>query len=90
MEILQGRCQAALDECGQSAKKPKWVFPSRKSKTGHIACPAHSRKKLLETAEIENFWMHDLRRNLGSYQTITGASLQIIGKLLGHRSPEAT
>ncbi|TFF37938.1 tyrosine-type recombinase/integrase [Mucilaginibacter psychrotolerans] len=90
MEILNERWQKALVECGQSAKKPKWVFPSKKSKTGHIACPAHSWKKLLETAEIENFRMHDLRRTLGSYQAITGASLQIIGKSLGHRSPEAT
>ncbi|MEO7213320.1 MAG: tyrosine-type recombinase/integrase [Mucilaginibacter sp.] len=90
LQILQQRWQIALAECSQSAKKPKWVFPSNKSKTGHIACPAHSWKKLLEKAEIENFRMHDLRRTLGSYQAITGASLQIIGKSLGHRSPEAT
>jgi len=87
--ILQQRWQTALADCPQG-RKPKWVFPSSKSKTGHIACPAHSWKKLLETAEIENFRMHDLRRTLGSYQAITGASLQIIGKSLGHRSPEAT
>ena len=28
--------------------------------------------------------MHDLRRTLGSYQAIGGASLPIIGKSLGH------
>jgi len=87
--ILQQRWQTALADCPQG-RKPQWVFPSNKSKTGHIACPAHSWKKLLEKAEIENFRMHDLRRTLGSYQAITGASLQIIGKSLGHRSPEAT
>jgi len=33
--------------------------------------------------------MHDLRRTLGSWQALTGATLQIIGKSLGHKSIEA-
>ncbi|MDA8093092.1 MAG: tyrosine-type recombinase/integrase [Betaproteobacteria bacterium] len=39
---------------------------------------------------MEGFRPHDLRRTLGSYQAITGASLQIIGKSLGHKSHAAT
>lgn len=34
--------------------------------------------------------IHDIRRTFGSYQAITGASLQIIGKSLGHKSPMST
>ncbi|MDI1254569.1 MAG: tyrosine-type recombinase/integrase [Flavobacterium sp.] len=34
--------------------------------------------------------IHDLRRTLGSFQAITGASLQVIGKSLGHKSQAAT
>ncbi len=34
--------------------------------------------------------IHDLRRSLGSWQAITGASLSIIGKSLGHKSPDST
>ncbi|MFD1258572.1 tyrosine-type recombinase/integrase [Mucilaginibacter terrae] len=34
--------------------------------------------------------LHDLRRTFGSYQALTGASLQIIGKSLGHKSTHAT
>lgn len=34
--------------------------------------------------------LHDLRRTLGSFQAITGASLQVIGKSLGHKSQAAT
>lgn len=30
--------------------------------------------------------LHDLRRTFGSYQAITGASMQVIGKTLGHKS----
>lgn len=34
--------------------------------------------------------LHDIRRTLGSYQAITGASLPIIGKTLGHKSHQST
>ena len=34
--------------------------------------------------------LHDLRRSLGSWEAATGATLPIIGKSLGHRSPAAT
>jgi integrase len=33
---------------------------------------------------------HDLRRSMGSWQAINGASLAIIGRSLGHKSPQAT
>jgi integrase len=34
--------------------------------------------------------IHDIRRTLGSYQAITGTSLPIIGKTLGHKSQQST
>lgn len=34
--------------------------------------------------------IHDVRRTFGSYQALTGASLQIIGKSLGHKSTKST
>jgi integrase len=34
--------------------------------------------------------MHDLRRTLGSWATMTGASLSIVGKVLGHRSHQSS
>jgi integrase len=34
--------------------------------------------------------LHDIRRTFGSYQAITGASLPIIGKSLGHKSQLST
>ena len=34
--------------------------------------------------------IHDIRRTLGSYQAITGASLPIIGKTLGHKDHSST
>jgi integrase len=41
-------------------------------------------------ARMEDLRPHDLRRTLGSYQAITGASLPVIGKSLGHKSQAAT
>jgi integrase len=44
----------------------------------------------VENVRIPDLRIHDLRRTLGSWQAITGASLPIIGKSLNHKSPLAT
>ncbi len=52
--------------------------------------------KIAEKENIElpiglmNLRIHDVRRTLGSYQAITGSSLSIIGRSLGHKSSDAT
>lgn len=44
----------------------------------------------IESVRIPDLRIHDLRRTLGSWQAITGASLPVIGKSLNHKSPLAT
>ena len=66
-----------------------WVFPGR-GKSGHMESPKKGVKSLMTRAGITNLRIHDLRRTLGSWQAITGASLAIIGKSLGHKSVDAT
>nr|WP_315256552.1 site-specific integrase [uncultured Duganella sp.] len=66
-----------------------WVFPGR-GKSGHMESPKKGVSTILKTARIEKLTIHDLRRTLGSWQAITGASLPIIGKSLGHKSIAAT
>jgi integrase len=39
---------------------------------------------------IRDIRIHDLRRTFGSYQALNGASLPIIGRSLGHKSPQST
>ena len=39
---------------------------------------------------VSDLRIHDLRRTLGSWQAMTGASLSIIGKSLNHKSQQAT
>lgn len=66
-----------------------FVFPAE-SASSHMTPPKKRWRALLDRAELEDFRIHDLRRSLGSWQAITGASLVVIGKSLGHRSPNAT
>ena len=68
----------------------EWVFPSLTSASGHYEEPKRAWASLLKQANIENLRLHDLRRTQGSYQAITGASLNIIGKSLGHKSTTST
>lgn len=68
-----------------------WVFPARrKSKTGHLMDPMPAWRRILARAGLENLRIHDLRRSLGSWQALTGSSLHIVGKTLGHTRPETT
>lgn len=66
-----------------------WVFPSH-GKTGHLVEPKRGWAQLVKRAGIQDLRLHDLRRTLGSFMGDTGASLQIIGKALGHKSQAAT
>lgn len=74
----------------QLPRTSEWVFPSETSANGHFADPKRPWTRILERANISDLRIHDIRRTLGSYQAITGASLSIIGKSLGHKSVDAT
>lgn len=67
-----------------------FVFPSKASSKGYLQDPKKAWKRIMQRAQIKDLRIHDIRRTLGSYQAITGASLQIIGKSLGHKSQHAT
>ena len=73
----------------RNPQKSGFVFPAM-SATGHMTPPKKRWQNLIKRCGIEDLRIHDLRRSLGSWQAITGASLVIIGKSLGHKSAEAT
>lgn len=81
LEVLKDRFKQRTSET--------WVFPSDGA-TGHIVEPKNAWRKLMERTALEDLRMHDLRRTLGSYMAMNNQSLQIIGKVLGHKSPTAT
>jgi len=70
-------------------RKSGFVFTAE-SKTGYMHPPKKRWRALLTRARLKDLHIHDLRRSLGSWQAICGASLTIIGKSLGHKSPDAT
>jgi integrase len=82
LEILRRRLAASSDN--------PWVFPSKKKSGAHLRDPKKSWVRILDRAGLSDVHMHDLRRTLGSWQAAAGASLPIIGKALGHRSPAST
>lgn len=61
-----------------------WVFPSL-SESGHLQEPKRAWARVLKASELEGLRMHDLRRSLGSWMAITGASLLTISHALGHK-----
>ena len=70
-----------------------WVFPSPSksgSSTGHLQEPKKAWKKIITAAGLEDIRIHDLRRTCGSWMAIEGASQYIIGRMLGHKSPQST
>lgn len=88
LEILARRWQENHDRTTPST----FVFPSLspKSESGHMHDIRDSWGAMLERAGVIDFRMHDLRRSLGSWQTITGSSTAVVGKSLGHKSQQAT
>jgi integrase len=79
---------AILNERKTAGNGSPWVFPGRKGK--HMANPKHAWRRILDRAGLQNLRPHDLRRSLGSYMAGQNASLSIIGRALGHRTPQAT
>jgi integrase len=76
--------------------KTDFVFPGP-GVSGHLVEPKYGVERVLDRARIpcgrnvpNGVTLHDLRRTLGSWQAISGSSLQIIGGSLGHKSPAAT
>lgn len=80
LEILERRSELA---------KSRWVFPSFGA-SGHLMEVKTAWSRIVKAAKLENVRPHDLRRTCASWAVGTGASLPVVGKLLGHRSQSAT
>lgn len=63
----------------------EWVFPSSRSRTGHITKPERAWGELLQRAGLDDLRIHDLRRTLASYEAMTGANLSVIARTLNHK-----
>jgi integrase len=66
-----------------------FVFPAA-NPGKHIKTPRQAFNRIKARMGVTDIRIHDLRRTLGSYMAISGASLPIIGKALNHKSQTAT
>jgi len=89
IEILENR-QRKNKKLDFLDSQKQWVLPSSKSQVGHLTEPKKAWARILQKAQIKNLRLHDIRRTLGSYQAISGASNNVIGKTLGHKNQSTT
>ena len=68
----------------------RFVFPSPRSKSGHIEDPRKAWGRVMRASKLSDLRLHDLRRTLGSWQARTGASMILIGKSLNHKDQAST
>ena len=91
--ILRRRIEEAKAKVESGDRRYEgWVFPSKRlaAKTPHLTEPKAAWARVLKHAGIRDLRVHDLRRTLGSWQAVLGASLPVIGKSLGHLNQATT
>lgn len=85
LQILKTR-----DAANRKSDPPSpYVFPGT-SLDGFLKDPKRAFDRIRKRMKVADIRMHDLRRTLGSYMAIGGASLPIIGKALNHKSQVST
>ena len=66
-----------------------FVFPGRRHGKP-LQDPYKPWRALLAASGLKELRPHDLRRTMGSWQTATGANIQVVAKTLGHRDLAST
>ncbi len=66
-----------------------YCFPGRRE-NGHIVNVKDTWRRLLKTAGLSGWRIHDLRHAYASYAACSGKSLPIIGAILGHSQASTT
>ena len=78
LEILKSRRP-------EKAKPEQFVFPAIRG-DGHVIGVRRAFAKACVQAKLEGVRIHDLRHSFASFAIADGASLFLVGKLLGHAS----
>jgi integrase len=66
----------------------RYVFPGQ-GQAGHLGNLKKAWERLLDNAGIDDLWIHDLRRTVGSYLANFGASQDQIKMQLGHKDAQS-
>lgn len=88
--VYLGEVAIGLLERQQSLElEGPYIFPSRRGDT-HLSDLRKAWVQVCKRAEITGFRLHDLRHTAASIAVGQGASLAIVGKLLGHTQAQTT
>jgi integrase len=89
---LSAPARMLLTEIAAKQKRPlgTWVFPSNANPTGHVVTLERAWHTICKAAGITGLRIHDLRHSFASQLASGGASLPLIGALLGHSNPTTT
>lgn len=86
VRILQRRRKAHPRVKGQH----DWVFPRKGLPHLHIRDTREAWERITKAAGVDGVRIHDIRRTHGTLATLGGASLQAVGRSLGHKTLQAT
>ena len=69
-----------------------WVFPSRWNPHRHVAKSSvgNAWRRVREVAGLGDVTIHDLRHSYASDALMSGVPIEILAKVLGHKSPRTT
>ena len=85
---LSTRAMKVLQQMPRFSGNP-YVIPGDKEGS-HLVNISKSWNRVRTRAELKDIRLHDLRRSVGSWLAMSGHSLPVIGKVLGHSSPRTT
>ncbi len=80
---------AALDILSALPRPSPYVLPAAKG-GGHVVGLQKAWDRLRERAGLPGLRLHDLRHSFASFAVADGASLYLVGKVLGHRQARTT
>jgi integrase len=91
LEILERRRLASPAAVDRPTRKQsaEFVFPATRGE-GHVVGVRKVFERVCKEAKLENLRIHDLRHSFASFAIADGASLFLVGKLLGHASARTT
>lgn len=72
-------------------RRSSYVFPAQRTKKPHRTSVDHAWQTFKHLADLPaGIRIHDLRHTYASHAIMSGETLHMTGKLLGHRSPDST
>jgi integrase len=80
---------ALLDALPRHTDSP-WCFPSPKKPQKHLADIGRLWDAVRHAAQLKGFRLHDTRHSAASFAISAGASLAVVGKMLGHSNHATT